>query len=195
MKKNLKTVSALVMMVIAFSATANGNVDITVTSHKVFELSISNPELETRLLLRNDKNEIIYDSSLSEKTSFRKKFDMTLCPEGSYRLELIDNTKSHVIPLQIINQKLDVLTKQGKTYFMPTLFQKGNEVRVNMLALNNESLSISVVDNNDKEIFNDRIANKNNLGRIYDFSKLKAGEYDVLLSSNKNFLRKTVTIK
>ena len=169
--------------------------DSSKASSKTFELKLNNLKGKVQLSLRDRKNQVFYTKSISTDGSMHKQFDMSLFPDGNYELQLQDEEKRQVFPIEIVNDQLVFKFEDRLTHFFPVLNQKGSLVFVNMSALNDEQLSIQIYNDKNESIYKEVLSGSLNLGRIFDFSESRSGDYRFVLSSTGNVVSREVNIK
>lgn len=199
MKNTIKLTICAALIVLAARVNALGTgsyLEVTRTGAKTFELTVNNIKGDVKLTLRNKKNEILYQNKLQNNGSLTQKFDMSLFSDGLYKIEFIDSEKSQLIPLVIEEDVVSINSDESTTLFFPVVNQKEDQVSVNMLALNGESLAVKILNPNDEVVYTEVItSDDNNLGKIYDFSRSNKGEYKIELISEGRYISKAVDIK
>lgn len=191
----LKIWGALIVLASQVSvAETNPGFSVNVTGSKTFELALTNVKGDVNLFLRSEKGTVIYKNTIATNGSFRKSYDMNLFSDGSYVLELTDAEKGHSLPLIIEGNELQVQMEEQKTYFLPVVNQKDELVSVNMMALNGEDLSVTILNPRDEVVYNETLTGNAHIGKIFDFSTTVRGDYEFRLISNGKVITKAVTI-
>lgn len=120
---------------------------------------------------------------------------MNLISEGNYEIELVDSEKIVTIPIIIENDGLVIDLNEKTVLFLPVLNQKGNQVTVNMLALNDQFLTIKVRNSYNEVVHMETLKGGWNLGRRFDFSKTWPGMYEFQLISKGGVIVRNIIIK
>ena len=72
---------------------------------------------------------------------------------------------------------------------------KDTQLNVSLLAVNDEELAISILDEEQNIISEKKLSGGINLGQSYDLSKLNSGYYTVQLSANGKIYNKLISLK
>jgi hypothetical protein len=80
------------------------------------------------------------------------------------------------------------------TTFKPQIVLKDTQLNVSLLALNNEKLTVSILDENQNIILEKKLSGSVNLGQSYDLSQLNAGDYTIQLYTNGKVYDKLITL-
>jgi len=195
MKNKLSIWAALIVLAnLVNAADAESHLDVNMTGSKTFKLVMNNLIGDVKLSLKGEKNQIIYERTLTNDGSLTKSFDMSLFSDGNYEIELIDDQKIQSFPIEIKNDLLAIHLDEKETHFLPVVSQKNRLVSVNMLALEGEDLSVKIFNSADEVVYDETLRGKRNLGQIYDFSKTVDGKYTFQLVSSGRTTIKEILI-
>lgn len=178
------------------AASAGSYLEVNMTGAKTFELTLKDLKGNVTLSLKDDKRQILYTSTfLVNDEKLKKGFDMNLFSDGRYEIELIDEQKMISIPIIIENDLLNIDLLEKDVRFLPVINQKDDLVSVNMLALEDEFLSIRVFNSANDVVYKETLRGEGNLGKRFDFSKTKEGTYEFQLTSKGNVITREIIIK
>lgn len=183
----MKTLSKKLMMAIAmflstssFAAAGEGVV-MEVTGTNTFKLILNDLQQGLTVQLKDQFGYTLHEEVVQGTAAYGKEFNLSALPNGQYYLELDYSTKLDVYPLSIDNGK--VTKTELREVFKPVINIKGDDLRITQLAPRKSALRVMIYDGNQQVILNDTMSGEISLGRIYDLSKLKAGDYQVYLAS------------
>lgn len=178
------------------AASAGSYLDVNVTGTKTFELTLKDLKGNIRISLKDERKQTLYTNTfLINKENTTKVFDMNLFSDGKYEIELLDAQKMISIPIVIENDLLSIDLLKKEIHFLPVINQKNDLVSVNMLALDEEFLSIRVFNSYNELLHKETLKGAGNLGRRFDFSKTEEGTYQFLLTSKGNSVTREIVIK
>lgn len=160
-----------------FATELNSDLEILMTGSKSFEVSLVNLKGEVKYSFKNAKNQSLYRNTLQSVSSVNKSFDLQLFPDGNYELEFNNGEKVCVLPIVIKNDEVDVLAKEAIFKYLPTLWQRDKRISVNWFAINDERLTINILDAEGEVLHKKTLEGKGNLGQMYDFSASPRGTY------------------
>ena len=72
---------------------------------------------------------------------------------------------------------------------------KDTQLNVSLLALNDEKLAISIIDEEQNIISEKKLSGNINLGQSFDLSQLNSGYYTIQLSANGKIYNKLISLK
>jgi len=115
-------------------------------------------------------------------------------PDGTYELKIEDDYKIETITLIKNNNKVAAANQVKTIAFKPQIVLRDTQLNVSLLALNNEKLTISIVDNENNTLSEKKLSGSVNLGQFYDLSQLNPGHYTVQLYKNSKVYNKLITL-
>lgn len=146
----------------------------------------------SQVIVKDTEGEILYSDNVGQ-IDYSKKYDFNSLVDGGYELELHSETKFTKIAFEI-NSNGIAFGKESIIY-KPILRQKDNSIIVNMLALNDENLEVSIIDDNLNIIYRDVLKGSKNLGVQLSLENLNKGLYQVKLKASQREYFKTVAVK
>ena len=115
-------------------------------------------------------------------------------PDGTYELQIEDDYKTETTSLTKINGKVTAANQMKTTSFKPQIILKDTQLNVSLLALNNEKLTVSILDEDLNIISEKNLSGSVNLGQAYDLSQLNPGHYTVQLYTNGKVYDRMITL-
>lgn len=125
---------------------------------------------------------VYYDALLESPEQFSKVFDFSRLEDGEYTLRLKSRNGLSERHFDIVNGKIKVYYEEKEEPEFKTMGQKA------VFSIPNEMgkyYSIRIYNDNGEELY---YANENSatIRKMFDFSKVDAGNYKILVSSNNN---------
>ena len=115
-------------------------------------------------------------------------------PDGTYKLQIEDDYKTQTTSLTKSNGKVAAANQIKTTVFKPQITLKDTQLNVSLLALNNEKLTISIIDEDQNIISEKKLSGSINLGQSYDLSQLNSGQYTIQLYTNGKVYQRLITL-
>lgn len=187
-KKSLLVVAVLTTMVI--NATNTNNVVVNVIDVKVIDLKLNNSDGELQISVIDTYGEVLHVEEFVG-SFFSKKYDLNTLPEGDYYFEIEGQTKINLMHFNISKNGIEFKNVVDSVYYKPTVRQDGDLFFITKVALEEESLVITLLDKNLNTLYKEELSNNVNLGKTLNLTKLEAGTYNLLLKSGgKTFVQK-----
>ena len=86
---------------------------------------------------------------------FQRSLNLMELPDGTYELQIEDDYKTETTSLTKINGKVSAANQMKTTSFKPQIMLKDTQLNVSLLALNNEKLTVSILDE-DRNIISEK---------------------------------------
>ena len=115
-------------------------------------------------------------------------------PDGTYELQIEDDYKTETTSLTKINGKVSAANQMKTTSFKPQIMLKDTQLNISLLALNNEKLTVSILDEDRNIISENNLSGSVNLVQAYDLSHLNPGDYTIQLYTNGKVYDKLITL-
>ncbi|TBM99384.1 hypothetical protein EYD45_15610 [Hyunsoonleella flava] len=142
---------------------------------------------EGNLFTIKDKNGLIlYKEAIQQNGLYKKGFDLTSLPDGSYFFELDKDMEIKTIPFKVKVSEVVFDKDNAETIFKPSTVVKQDLLFVSKLALEGEELEISIYQENGfyaapyQLIHNETISNTKHIERVYKFVDFRKGEYKII---------------
>lgn len=179
MKKLIKTSLVLVVMFATMVSYANEFPFLTKEkTKKITNLTLADVKEGSFLSIKDSNGLVLYKEVIEKSGDYTRGFDLTALPDGNYIFELDKDVEIRVIPFKVA---LNIVTfnKSDETIiFKPVIYVKGNKVYVSKVSFNHEILELKIFSDTNELILSEKIGNeRNSLGKIYNFSTSRKGNY------------------
>ena len=182
LSKKLMMALAMLLSTSSFAASGEGVV-MEVTGSNTFKLILSDLREGLTVQLKDQYGYTLHQETIQSVATYGKQFNLSELPNGQYFVELNYTTKVEVYPLTISNGQVNVKTNEVKEVFKPVLNVNGDFISVTHLAPRKSALKVMIYDQDQKLLLTDTVSGAISLGKIYDVSQLKPGQYQVYLAS------------
>ncbi|MDB4290798.1 hypothetical protein N9922_01140 [Cyclobacteriaceae bacterium] len=164
------------------------------SNNSSFIIQLSDIKYDTKCLLKNQQGVILYKEDIARAQIFQRSLNLIELPDGTYELQIEDDYKTETTSLTKSNGKVMTANQIKITTFKPQIVLKDTQLNVSLLALNNEKLTVSILDENQNIISEKKLSGSVNLGQSYDLSQLNAGNYTIQLYTNGKVYDKLITL-
>ena len=137
---------------------------------------------------------VLYQEDIASAEIFQRSLNLIELPDGPYELQIEDDYKTETTSLTKINGKVTSANQIKTTSFKPQIVLKDTQLKVSLLALNNEKLTVSILDENQNIISEKKLSGSVNLSQAYDLSHLNPGHYTVELYTNGKVYNRLITL-
>jgi hypothetical protein len=195
--KNLKiNISIISLLLLINFVNADHLIDLRILSsnNSSFIIQLSDIKYDTKCLLKNQQGVILYKEDIARAQIFQRSLNLIELPDGTYELQIEDDYKTETTSLTKSNGKVMAANQIKITTFKPQIVLKDTQLNVSLLALNNEKLTVSILDENQNIILEKKLSGSVNLGQSYDLSQLNAGDYTIQLYTNGKVYDKLITL-
>jgi len=195
--KNLKiNISIISLLLLINFVNADHLIDLRILSsnNSSFIIQLSDIKYDTKCLLKNQQGMILYKEDIARAQIFQRSLNLIELPDGTYELQIEDDYKTETTSLTKSNGKVMTANQIKITTFKPQIVLKDTQLNVSLLALNNEKLTVSILDENQNIISEKKLSGSVNLGQSYDLSQLNAGNYTIQLYTNGKVYDKLITL-
>jgi hypothetical protein len=195
--KNLKiNISIISLLLLINFVNADHLIDLRILSsnNSSFIIQLSDIKYDTKCLLKNQQGVILYKEDIARAQIFQRSLNLIELPDGTYELQIEDDYKTETTSLTKSNGKVMAANQIKITTFKPQIVLKDTQLNVSLLALNNEKLTVSILDENQNIISEKKLSGSVNLGQSYDLSQLNAGNYTIQLYTNGKVYDKLITL-
>lgn len=196
MKTMFKVTLVFALFLAAHTVWASGNLSVNIqpiSAEKVVVAISSLTESNLQITVEDQKNRIVYYNETSEpKGDYRKIFDFSELENGSYKLSVVSKNLTAEREFQI--SKGEVKVGKEKTTLEPFFGYEDGLLRYSYLNFDNENVTMYFLDKNDL-IYSKEIGNTFNVNEALNLSKLKKGDYSVILSAGEKEFTYQVDIR
>mgnify|MGYP001173283106 FL=1 len=196
--KHLKIQISIIYFLLLVNLTkADHLVDLEIISSNnySFVIQLSDVKYDTKCLLLNQRGEILYKENIASTNIFQRSLNLMELPDGNYKLQIEDNYKIVTTILTKSKGRVVTTNEDKNTTFKPQIMLKNKQLNVSLLALNNEKLEISIIDEEKNIISEKKLSGSVNLGQSFDLSQLSSGDYTIQLYTNGKIYNKPISLK
>ena len=150
------------------------------------------------LSIKDNKGVILFKEFMEKTGTYKKGFDLTALPNGSYIFELDKDMEITIIPFTVMSKSVLFNKELEKTIFKPYANIKGNVVYVTKLSLNKEPLKIDIYFtgssylNGSEKVYSEKIEDKINIERVFELKGLEEGSYRMVFHSEGRVFTKII---
>ena len=171
------------------------DLEIISSNNHSFIIHLSDIKYDTKCLLLNQQGKILYKENIASTDVFQRSIDLAELPDGTYKVQIEDEYKIVTTALTKSNGKVIPSNENKNIAFKPQIMLKDAQLNVSLLALNNEKLAISIIDEEQNIISEKKLSGSINLGQSFDLSQLNSGYYTIQLSANGKIYNKLISLK
>ena len=196
--KNLKTqLSILYLLLLVNLTKADNFIDLEIISsnNHSFIIQLSDIKYDTKCLLLNQRGEILYKENIASSDVFQRSIDLAELSDGTYEVRIEDEYKIVTTALTKSEGKVIPSNENKNIAFKPQIMLKDTQLNISLLALNDEKLAISIIDEEQNIISEKKLSGSINLGQSFDLSQLNSGYYTIQLSANGKIYNKLISLK
>ena len=196
MRKKLMSiiVGLTVLSTMGFASVTDLKSSVKKTGEKSFALYLNGLSTNVQIVIRDQEGHTLYKEQLSNQENFAKNFNLNNLTKGGYVLKIEDGSQITSIGMDISGNTV-VFNEEEVTY-KPSTSIEDTKVTVAMSEMNGSELNVVIRDSRDELVFEEVVAEKGEgLNRTYDLSKISAGEYTFIFSSNGHTFVHPVNIR
>lgn len=192
--KNSINISKKIVLSALFCATLLSSADsVTALDDKDMiktALTINNVKAGNLLSIKDVNGITLYKEFIEASGVYRKGFDLTALPSGSYFFEVDKDVEIKTIPFTVNSNEVLFNKEKEVTVFKPFVKQQGDLVYVSKLAPNYSTLKVEIFANYNGEfelLHSDSITGSQIIEKTY---RLEKGSYRIILNSdNKEYTK------
>ncbi|GAB1453299.1 hypothetical protein MASR2M47_33550 [Draconibacterium sp.] len=184
--KTVKTLFAFVLGIFIYGgAMASGNlrVNLTVLNNDLTKVEISNLNVSNfEIDVKNDRGDLVfYKETKSATNNYIRNYDFSKLENGIYFFTVkIDNEETET-QFKIENGKMNILKE--KKMVAPVFIFDNNQFKLSYLNFDGENTTLTVYDSSRNELYKKDLKSDFVTQHGLDFSKVKKGSYEAVLSS------------
>ena len=185
--KNLKIRLSIICLLLSINfVRADYLIDLRIISsnNSSFIIQLSDIKYDAKCLLLDQRGVVLYQEDIASAKLFQRSLNLRELPDGAYEFQIEDDYKIETTSLTKINGKVSAANQMKTTSFKPQIMLKDTQLNISLLALNNEKLTVSILDEDRNIISENKLSGSVNLVQAYDLSLLKPGHYTVQLYTN-----------
>jgi len=184
-KKSLVLVALLAAVTVSYGNEISGNMNNGkgITTNVTFD----NVKKGSILSIKDMNGLVLYKETIKKDGQYAKGFDLTSLPNGNYYFELNKDVEINVVPFKVDASVVTFDKAANERIFKPVAFKsKDNKVYVSKLSLEDEHLEVKILSEDNTVLYIETIE-KNGiiLGKVYDFSKSRSGNYTIVMKTKE----------
>lgn len=184
MKTIIKKITAIVLIAMITSVNLMAFEDsLKVNSENSIDLVINDVNKETKITFKDGQDNILFEQTINESEKFARSFNIKLLPEGEYIVEISDDIRSKVFPINITEEVVNIEYAQVHELYRPTISEKGSKVYLSQFSPNSMPLYVAIYNNRNELVYEETLQGEMEIGKIFDFSSSSSGEYRFYLKS------------
>ncbi len=167
----------------------------TTTGIKKTVLALENVKKGHQLKIVDANGLILYKEQIDKSGNYVKDFDLTTLPNGDYFFELDKDCEIKITPFKVINNAVTFNKDNGQTIFKPVVQKRGDTVYVSRFSFNGNPINFKIYyEDNLEYIVKEKFENEKNIGRVYDFSKARKGNYKIVFKTEGRVFVENINI-
>lgn len=193
MKKVIRTITAAALLFSMTIGTAKEPKVAIDGNSKNLMLEWDIQSQETFINFADADGNIIYSEHLSNVETYAKKLNLTTLEDGNYFLS-IENTLRQIDYTIVIGEgRINIAERKENT--KPVFRIKNEMVYLNLLNLEKEKVSITVLDSDDRVVFNEIIRNETLVQKAFNFEDAYSDTYTIMVKDRKDTFYENITVK
>ena len=157
----------------------------------IVDLGSVKKEAITIVIEDADKN-ILVKETVKENPHFVKSYNMSQLGTGRYTLTVTKKTVRTVQTFEITAKKLALMTIDKKEKFLPVVSMNKGKLDVNVLLGNYNNITVTIMDNEGREVTKDKNYVVLNLHKRYNLDDLPSGIYVIEVVAGDETFYQTV---
>ncbi len=157
----------------------------------LFEMEASAEPMWVRLVDAQDH--IIYKDKADQYVGFVKRFDLNKLDTGIYYIEVESDIKQIVYTLSLKETGVEIANRKEKS--KPIFRKKGDMVFLNLLNLDLESVEISVIDSEGRELFSENLKGEQIVQKAFNFKNAFSDSYTVVVRNTEGTYYEDIVVK
>lgn len=195
MKKNLIT-TAIAFLLVGFSTMSFGQkAEVLVQDGRPkVTVWVSKGHLPLQVTFLDQKNRVVFEDRVLKLVNLGKVYDLSALEDGRYTLKM--ETKFREVSKEINLFGSDVVMNEGsQRFFAIPAIDLGNgffDVKFNSTRIAN--LDVAILDQNGKEIFEDKIGGVVAVNKRYQVSSMDRGVYTIKVTTPDKIFYKELSL-
>ena len=148
-----------------------------------------------KISLMDNSGHMLYNKTIDNKNSFKRKLNLHKLPAGNYRLEISDLISTRSYPIFLANKSLIIAKDEMITVFKPILNKSNNTVSLSLFSPAKYSHTLKIYNEHSEVVHGEEIEEKVNYHKQFDFSKALPGSYSIVVKTQGHQYSYLVPIK
>lgn len=200
-KLKLSIIKLFVLLLVSNTAfaTSISSFEILSTPNEKSFLLTGNTSGEGMITIKiiSKESEKVCTLNIKNEVSFEQKYSLKDFEQGTYFIEIEDESKILTQPFIVNNENIEVDADLKSFAFKPQLaFDTSNYLfEINWLKIGNSNSILTIEDEKSNQFFKDKIGNQSLVHQYYDLSKLPAGIYHIKITDGKHTYSQSIEMK
>ena len=176
----------------AFAGSPEPRIRLAQMGDNVLHLYMDSLDQTAKFTIFDENRFALYEESSEQLLDFKKRFDLSKLPEGSYTFEIEHGNKIRVYSFQVDEHVVKV-SDEIKEVFSPTILFKDDLLGISLLNPDAKDVKIELFDYKGNELISDMHQEKQNVAVRYNLTQLPMGTYTLIVkTNNRTYLKDLV---
>jgi hypothetical protein len=193
MKNYLKLVTVSTLLFFSLITTAKEPKLVTDVASKSVVFELEAPSKGTSIRLIDSEGNIIYAEKVLARGTFAKKFDLNKLAFGNYYLKVDDAVKEITYTLLLNAEDVAVIDRDEN--HKPVFVKDGGKLLMNLLNLEGNAVSLSVLDSENRVLFNQNVEGNTVIEKAFNFESALQDSYTIVVKNGKDTFYETVVVE
>ncbi|MGB5369762.1 MAG: hypothetical protein WBN18_04985 [Flavobacteriaceae bacterium] len=193
MKNYLKLVTVSTLLFFSLITTAKEPKLVTDVASKSMVFELEAPSKGTSIRLIDSEGNIIYAEKVLVREKFAKKFDLNKLALGNYYLKVDDAVKEITYALLLNAENVAVIDRHEN--HKPVFVREGGKLLMNLLNLEGNAVSLSVLDSENRVLFNQNVDGSTVIEKAFNFESALNDNYTIVVKNGKDTYYETVVVE
>ncbi|MDE3741381.1 T9SS type A sorting domain-containing protein [Maribacter polysaccharolyticus] len=144
---------------------------------KTLLFNYTNSTTDAELRFVDGEGNVIFTESLEDNSEYSKKFNLASLESGVYFLEVEDAIKETEFTITLEDSTVAIKSRSEKT--KPVFYEKEGMVYLNLLNLEQEDITVSVYDINERAVVKTISGNEAIVKKAFNFKDAHKGQYTI----------------
>jgi len=161
---------------------------------KVTSVTFQHVEQGSTLVLKDQKDVVLYTEKIEKSGTYSKGFDLSNLPDGVYYFEFETKDLIKVMPFRMTQSEVAFLKEEERNIRKPEVVVVDGYVYISTTSPEDKSVIIDVYYEGWDLAYSERIKKGQQVNRVYDFSGSKKGNYVIVMKSDGRTFKNNVLI-
>lgn len=148
-----------------------------------------------RVAIKDDAGQVLYFKTIRKGNSFNRKMNLKELPAGHYTLEIRDNIGTLSYPINLADGSLEIPEDKRLATFNPIIKKTNNTVSLALFSPAKHSHELSIYNAQNELVHGEKIEEKVNYNKQFDFSEALPGDYSIVVNSQGHQYTYLVPVK
>lgn len=188
-------VAAIALFTTSFAFASGGlKVDMGTTDNKLTSVEISSVKISQIEIALQDAfgNNIYFDKSKAPVNSYKKNYNFDNLENGIYWFSVKIDNESKLNKLQVKNGKVDIMEERKS--ITPHFNVDESLLKISFLNPQKENVKLYVYDSSKNLLAEANLGNEFAIHEAVDLSKLRFGNYDVVITNDMDIYEYKVSV-